>query len=164
MLKKLVNGQEVYLSQEEVEDFNARADQHAENAIVEAKEKKKKEIDAARDKILKKPYRHPEPISGKIREIGPDLLHHLNAATVVAKKDPTYKKPWICEDNDAGEDGRPLPMLSIDLLEDICLQINARNDQWIVEARKKKNEVDNMISVEQVENYVHGIPSPEELD
>lgn len=132
--------------------------------LEEKKEQKKKEIDEARDKIINKPYRHPEPINGKIREIDPKLVHHLNAATIVAKKNPNYVKPWICEDNDAGEDGRPLPMLSIDLLENICCHINARNDIWHVEARKKKNEVDNLSTVSEVENYMHGIPTPEELD
>lgn len=149
-LTKSVNGETILLTPQEVAEYESREAAHEAQKLPAAKEAKIKEINSVRNSVLKKPYKWPEPIQGKMREIGVDLLHHLNGALF---KDDTYKKPWVCEDDDAGEPGRPIPMLTKEQLIAICNHINARNDLWVVEARRMKNAVMELTTLEEVEAY-----------
>lgn len=120
--------------------------------ILEEKKKEKiKQVEEARGRLLKKPYKWPEPINGKQREFSVDLLSQLNNAYIMGEEETT---PWVCIDNDAGEEGRPVPMLTKSNLIAICRHIKARQDTWIVEARRIKNEILALNTIEEVESYV----------
>lgn len=143
------------LAQPDAEQLQALA---GECILEEKKKEKIKEIEEKRNKVLNKPYKWPEPINGKQREFSVDLLNQLNNAYIM---DDIETTPWVCIDNDAGEEGRPLPMLTKENLIAICRHIKARQDTWIVESRRMKNEVLALTTTEEVEAYVVDIPEPD---
>lgn len=145
-LTKKVNGVSVELSQNEVAEHELRISNHVDGLLGKAIKIKCQEINTARDIVLKKPYAFTETIQGKMREISVDLLQHLSSIAIM---DDSYKKPWICVDNDAD----PAPTLNKAQSLSICKHIIERNDCWVVEARRMKNIVLALTTVADVEAY-----------
>lgn len=145
MLTKKVNGIEVALSHDEINDYEDRKTKHESGLLDAAKKTKCQEVNALRDKGIKKPYKWPEPIDGKEREFNVNLLDELNAAMVL---DDTETQPWICEDNEY-----PGVTLTKQQMKQICKHMRVRKTTLIHEGRRIKNEILGLNTIEEVENY-----------
>lgn len=140
-LTKKVNGVEVPLSQEEINEYNARVDEHESGLLGKAKQKKCSEINTARDNKNIKPILHNT--NGEDKYLTIDILDWNTHALAM---NDTETIDWICTDNTT------IQLNRADILS-LCNHIRNRRTNSFIAGRLQKDEVLALSTIEEVEAY-----------